>query len=266
MALAKVRLRFAKTGPLRLISHHDLMRCVERMLRRAELPFHMTQGFHPTPRLIFCLACPLGVDGLQEVVELELTQPVEPDDVLNRLNAQRPAGLHFTTVRPVPVNATAVARRVEYTLALPPGRADAVAAKAAGLMAAPKVWVERNVHDRRELNVRPYFRALTVTPGAVTFDLWVTGGGAARGEELVKLLGLSDVAAGGAVLTRAALEIHDETPAGDPRDVPPAGPADVVVLGPVPLTHPAGLFAPAGVTTDAVGATWGVSPGGPAVE
>ena len=31
----KVRLRFAKCGDLRLVSHHDLMRCLERMLRRA---------------------------------------------------------------------------------------------------------------------------------------------------------------------------------------------------------------------------------------
>ena len=34
----KVRLRFAKNGDLRLVSHHDLMRCLERMIRRAELP------------------------------------------------------------------------------------------------------------------------------------------------------------------------------------------------------------------------------------
>ena len=31
----KVRLRFGKRGDLRLVSHHDLMRCLERMLRRA---------------------------------------------------------------------------------------------------------------------------------------------------------------------------------------------------------------------------------------
>ena len=49
----KLRLRFKKASGLRLLSHHDLLRCFERMLRRAALPVHNTQGFHPHPRLVF---------------------------------------------------------------------------------------------------------------------------------------------------------------------------------------------------------------------
>ena len=61
---SKVRLRFAKGGSLRWLSHHDLMRAFERMLRRAALPFRRTQGFHPHPRLVFALSLPLGVVGV----------------------------------------------------------------------------------------------------------------------------------------------------------------------------------------------------------
>ncbi|MBV8677097.1 MAG: DUF2344 domain-containing protein, partial [Planctomycetaceae bacterium] len=32
-----MRLRFAKRGDLRFVSHHDLMRCLERLLRRAAI-------------------------------------------------------------------------------------------------------------------------------------------------------------------------------------------------------------------------------------
>ena len=46
----KVRLRFAKCGDLRLVSHHDLMRCLERMLRRAQIPVAMSQGLTRGPR------------------------------------------------------------------------------------------------------------------------------------------------------------------------------------------------------------------------
>ena len=55
MVCAKVRIRFRKGGDLRLVSHHDLMRVFERMLRRADLPFHSTSGFNPKPRLVFAL-------------------------------------------------------------------------------------------------------------------------------------------------------------------------------------------------------------------
>jgi len=34
MVRDKVRIRFRKCGDMRLVSHHDLMRCFERMLRR----------------------------------------------------------------------------------------------------------------------------------------------------------------------------------------------------------------------------------------
>src|SRR5437867_8333000 len=90
--MTKFRIRFRKAGDLRLVSHHDLMRCFERMLRRAELPFHSTEGFNPHPRMAFALSLPLGVVGTDEVVELELNEALPPAGVQQRLARQaRPA-------------------------------------------------------------------------------------------------------------------------------------------------------------------------------
>ena len=83
----KVRLRFAKRGDLRLISHHDLLRCLERALRRARIPMAVSQGFNPRPKIVFALALALGIEGRREVVELELAEPTEPAEVLRRLAA-----------------------------------------------------------------------------------------------------------------------------------------------------------------------------------
>src|SRR6185295_4770223 len=99
----KLRIRFTKTGTLRLLSHHDLMRCTERMLRRADLPFKSTAGFHPGPRVVFALSLPLGAEGLDEVVEIEFTRELEVEDVLARLNAQAPEGLQLLRVAVVPM-------------------------------------------------------------------------------------------------------------------------------------------------------------------
>src|SRR5207253_10315597 len=101
MVCAKVRIRFKKTGELRLVSHHDLMRCFERMLRRATLPFHSTAGFNPKPRLVFALSLGLGIVGCQEVVELELDAPVPVDELADRLRQQAPAGLDILEVKPI---------------------------------------------------------------------------------------------------------------------------------------------------------------------
>src|SRR6202042_3608741 len=96
----KYRLRFRKIGNLRLVSHHDLMHVVERMMRRAEIPFAVSQGFHPQPRMVFALSLALGVVGLSEVLELELSRPLDAEEVLRRLNAAAPIGLEFLSIAP----------------------------------------------------------------------------------------------------------------------------------------------------------------------
>ncbi len=158
----KFRFRFSKSGTLRLVSHHDLMRCAERMLRRAAVPFKSTAGFHPTPRLVFALSLPLGVVGCDEVVELELTEPRDGNELLATLNAQAPTGMVFTRVAPVPMKATAQARRVVYEVPLPPDRVPQVEAAVTAFLAEPKVWVQRLRPSAKRLNIRPYVRGLSV--------------------------------------------------------------------------------------------------------
>jgi radical SAM-linked protein len=278
----KFRFRFRKTGPLRLLSHHDLMRCAERMLRRADLPFKSTAGFHPTPRLVFALSLPLGVAGLDEVVELEVTRPLDGNDVLARLIRHAPEGLTFTGVREVEMKATAVPRRVVYRLPLPPGRAAALAPLVAELLTADKVWVNKTHPKPRRVNVRPYIRNITLYSGAtacasppcdappdwwddraadaIELDLWVTVQGTARAEDLFRRLGLRDVLDAGFVLERTRLEIHDEVPAGV-ADAPPTGPPETA-----PLDHAAADAAGDEDASPTADATWGLSPNGPVVE
>jgi radical SAM-linked protein len=266
----KLRLRFSKTGTLRLLSHHDLMRCAERMLRRAEVPFKLTGGFHPTPRLVFALSLPLGVAGRNEVVEIELTHPLPAAEVLDRLNRTAPDGLTFLSAKTVPMKASAVPRRAVYCLPIPYDRSAEVRDAAEALLAEPKVWVDKYHPRPRRVNVRPYIRGIGLAAcglaaeaakpqAALTLDLWVTGQGTARAEDVFKRLGLEDVLNDGAVQERTDLEIRDETPPGQPDD-PPDGPPETA-----PLDHAPALSA--GEEDDpATRATWGLSPNGPVVE
>ncbi len=74
MIRQRVRIRFRKEDDLRLISHRDLVRTLERLFRRAELPLGMSEGFHPKPRMSFPSALAVGIAGTDEVMELELSQ------------------------------------------------------------------------------------------------------------------------------------------------------------------------------------------------
>ncbi len=94
----KVQIRFAKGDAVRFISHHDLMRLMQRALRRAALPVRLSEGFNPRPRVIFPQALEVGVESLDEVAELELTRWVPPRGIERRLGAALPAGIELRSV------------------------------------------------------------------------------------------------------------------------------------------------------------------------
>jgi radical SAM-linked protein len=228
------------------------------LLRRARIPFKSTQGFHPTPRLVFALSLPLGVVGRNEVAELELTEPADADALRACMADEAPPGLTFKSACVVDLRTSAKPRRAVYCLPLPRERADEVADIARELQDEPKVWVDRLRPRPRQLNVRPYIRQIAVADAVLLLDLWVTPSGTARADELLRLLGVKDVHDDGAVLERTDLEIHDEVAPGQP-DEPPVGPPQTA-----PLEHAAALSV--ADEEPSTPATWGGSPAGPVVE
>jgi radical SAM-linked protein len=209
MARSKVRIRFHKGGDLRLVSHHDLMRCFERMLRRAGLPFHSSEGYNPKPRLVFALSLGLGIVGCNEVVDLELDEEIPAEEVRDRLSRQAPPGLEIKSAQSVPLKGGVHVRGATYRLTVPPERREALPERIAALLAEQECWVERSRPQPRRLDIRPYLRHLRLGDGALEMDLVVTPTGSARPDEVLALLGLADLLEAGAVLERITLELDD---------------------------------------------------------
>ena len=63
MDTLKIEAKFKKDGMMRFISHLDFIRLIYRALRRAEIPFVLTEGFSPHPKVKFSQALKLGVRG-----------------------------------------------------------------------------------------------------------------------------------------------------------------------------------------------------------
>ena len=95
-----------QVGNLRLVSHHDLMRLLERLLRRASLPFRSTEGFNPKAKITFASALSLGIIGHEEVVEIELDGDHSAESVIEVLSPLVPDGFRFLSGRSVPVKVT----------------------------------------------------------------------------------------------------------------------------------------------------------------
>jgi len=211
MVREKVRIRFSKTGNLRFISHHDLMRCFERMLRRAALPFHCSQGFNPRPRLVFALPLPLGIVGMREAVDLELDEPLPAQEILYRLTTASPLGLQILEVEPVDPGSSACVHHVTYRVpfaALEPVRD--LEERARNLLTEREVWIERLRPKRRRIEIRTFIIDLRIEQRALEMDILVTPGGTARPDEVLASLGLASLIEQDVVIERTAVELCQE--------------------------------------------------------
>ena len=85
-----IRFEFQKVGELAYLSHLELMRALQRALRRAGAPLAYTHGFNPQPKISVAQALAVGVEGLRELGELQLIERMEPADLLARWNCQLP--------------------------------------------------------------------------------------------------------------------------------------------------------------------------------
>jgi len=101
----RLRVWFGKLAEMALVSHLDLVRLFDRAIRRAALPITFTGGYHPTPRISFASALPLGATSQSEIVDFELTASLTPSEFQTRLAAQLPDDLPIYQVQAVPLDA-----------------------------------------------------------------------------------------------------------------------------------------------------------------
>lgn len=88
-----LRVRYVETGRLRYLSHLELLRALERTVRRAGLPYAVTQGFSPRMKAAYCPALPVGVASCDEWFDLWLRAYRPADEYLAALRKAAPADL-----------------------------------------------------------------------------------------------------------------------------------------------------------------------------
>lgn len=91
--LFRLRSTFVEQGRLALLSHLEVAHALERAVRRAGLPFAVSQGFSPHMKIAFGAALPVGVGSTCEIFDLQLTDYVSPAKVLAALQRASVADL-----------------------------------------------------------------------------------------------------------------------------------------------------------------------------
>jgi radical SAM-linked protein len=154
----KLRLRYAKRGPLRFSSHRDVARAFERALRRAGVPMAYSQGFSPHPKISWIGASPTGVASEAEYVEIQVIEQVEPTTLVAALDAVLPSGLDLLEAVPA-IGSPSLTERIDashWRIELPGVPAERLQSGVAQLLNVEKAEVQRlTKQGMRTIDVRP---------------------------------------------------------------------------------------------------------------
>ncbi|HQQ40565.1 MAG TPA: TIGR03936 family radical SAM-associated protein [Clostridia bacterium] len=84
---------YHKGRALAMISHLDVQRTLQRAFRRAGLPLLYSNGFNPHPQFSFATAAATGMSSDCEWFEVQLFEPIAPEEFVRRANAAMPDGM-----------------------------------------------------------------------------------------------------------------------------------------------------------------------------
>jgi len=187
-----------KSDSLRFLSHHDMMRTCERVLRRTGLPLSMSEGFNPHPRYSLLWPTSVGMTSAKDYMEFELKEAIPTELVLQRLTCTSPPGLCplkadlLQTLKPTPVES------VEYVL-VPPvntkidtSRLEEILSRDEWLVLRQKKSARKKCSVSRTINIRDYVLSLLAELDRIYVHIKITSQGTARPFEIIQIFGFTE--------------------------------------------------------------------------
>ncbi len=192
-------IRLAIEGDLRFLSHHDVMRAMERIAARADLPLRYSQGFNPRPKLSLACPRPVGVATRDDLLILSLESCVAPDHLLGALNACAPRGMRFVSAALLCDPGSPRPVRAHLELPVPPEKLAGVRNRMGELDRTESWEMERWVSAGRKramrtrtIDIRPLVENIRVEDGTLRFALVRRGDLWARPGEVLRAVGLDE--------------------------------------------------------------------------
>lgn len=137
-----IRIKFAKKGRAKYISHLDLLRCIQRAVRRIKLPIAYSNGFHPHMQIVFIAALSLGFESETEIVEIQLTEQLDLQDIYNLMKSTMPEGLEILNVY-YPVNKLNELGFADYSIFINSENPDLLLNQWKEFLLKPEIIVEK---------------------------------------------------------------------------------------------------------------------------
>lgn len=176
--MKSARVWFSKQGRAVYISHLDMMRCMQRALKRAGIPVWYTQGFNPHIYLTFALPLSLGYASDCETMDIRLDEDMPFDEIASRLNNALPPDIRVLRAAE-PVNKPEAIIYADYSVAIRAQDASLMADKWNRFVAQPVIASDKKTKKGyKEVNLKDYIISApaTVEESTVTITMRLLAG------------------------------------------------------------------------------------------
>lgn len=112
--MQRLRLKFGRGEELKFLSHLDLMRLWERVLRRVGLPLAYSEGFTPHPRIALAAPLSVGVTSQAELMDVFLSRWLSPHSFVTQTDKQLPPGLDLLEAWSIGLNVPSLQSQVRF--------------------------------------------------------------------------------------------------------------------------------------------------------
>ena len=172
-----------------MLSHLEVAHALERVVRRAGLPFASSQGFSPHMKIAFGSALPVGVGSTCEIFDLQLTRYVPPAEALEALQRASVPDLMVRECAYIENKAPAA------SVAFPFSTYEARFSEPVGAIDAPETVTVVRKRKEKVLSVADFLadpRAPSPHGTSATFTLEAKPTGSLRVDVLLESCGLAD--------------------------------------------------------------------------
>ncbi|MDA3871964.1 MAG: TIGR03960 family B12-binding radical SAM protein [Candidatus Marinimicrobia bacterium] len=191
-----VRMKFAKAGLIKYITHHDLFRIFQRSINILNLPIKYSQGFNRRPKISFGFPIPMSYAAFEEYVDMIFLKPIS--DIKSKFNEALPEGLKIISQaqieRKTPsimIDTKEIIYKVKFYSDID---TDKIKNKYFDLRKNNNLKIKRkNKKKVKEINLREFIKDLEFGENYIIIKYKVVNSKTARVVELLKLLFGEDI-------------------------------------------------------------------------
>jgi radical SAM-linked protein len=200
---------------MKFLGHHDVVRCFERMFRRANLELDYSGGFHPHPKLRFSPPIALGIESLAEHLDFDLKDCVaNVDDIFKTLKNTLPDGLKPIEICETSLNEAPLSARIQtviYEIVLNDEfNKDRVRERLSQFLEKESLIISFGPDRKRKVrDLKQYISSISLSGQTLTVKIKMTPSGSVNPYEAIgSVLGLSDEQARSLGITKKIVQFE----------------------------------------------------------